>query len=1019
MTFIYPSLRSIVFILFLGLFQVSIVESKTQPTTKNEMGIPFFKNISPKEYNANGQNWAAVQDSNGLLYFANAGGSVLQYDGVRWNSITVGNGSIVRDIQIDRSGTIFVGMQDEFGYLALNDSGKYVYHSLKNRIECSHTKFGDIWKTGFTKEYIYFLERHHLFRLSKKNLSDSTKSLLTIRSDTRFHNLFSGRNDQQFVHQVDVGLMETDADSLHLILNGDFFKKDLLAAVLPITEDEWLVFTRKRGLFVYSIDGQIKPFKTNIDDLLQSSQLYHAIRLSDGNFAIASKYGGLFIISAKGKLVQQINEAAGLANNTVWSVFEDAQHGIWLSLNEGITYVDYRSPFTTIDQRNGLKGSVHDIIRHKKRIYVTTNYGLFVSGNNGPVEGGIHFTQIPGINTSGWDLLSVWNTLFIVANSGIFQLKGNRAHLLFKYDPWRFYQSKVDSRRVYIGLVSGVASFYIRKDGSLYNEGTIPGIDIEARTLAEDDKGNLWVASSYQGVLCASSIDRYFNSGDSLQITHFNESSGLPGNKFVLLADGKNEVLFSTADGIYHFDDSKNKFSLNPDFTELNHKKLGDDTYLLTQPDAAGNIWNNIGQRIVLNQLSAKGNYHLIDTLFRGLPEQEIQCIFPDGEQFVWFGHRNGIIKYDKDNQLQSLSGFKTIIREVVLNNHVVLPANQSIGYYAQVPDITYSSENMLRLKFAAPFYLSPEKTVYQYWLENFDHNWSAWAVETQKDYTNLPHGKYTFRIKAKNVYGRIQEALPYSFVILPFWYQTTWFYLLFFLILTGMVIFLSRQLISYSHSKALLDIQRREEQKRNTEEAIRSQVAADFHDELGTRITRISLFSEILKGELPDASPSARGYLAKISKNADHLYDETRDFIWQLDPQKDALSDFVARMKSFGDELFENTDIQFDLEQQVENPDQIKLEMDQRRNLIRIIKEAMHNALKYAHCKNIILKISESQDRVQFIISDNGIGFTEKNGSDGIGLKNMRQRAEKIKAKLEINSKPDEGTQIILSVDL
>jgi len=910
-------------------------------------------------------------------------------------------------------------MQDEFGFLHPNESGMYVYKSLLGRAECGHNKFGDVWKIGITKDYIYFLERHHLFRLSKKSLKDSIQGIHTDHTNTRFHNLFKGRKDHLFVHQVDVGLMEIDSDSLHLVVNGEFFRKDLLAGVLPFMDDEWLVVTRKRGLYIYSDRGQIRPFKTNVDDLLCSSQLYHAIRLSDGNFAIASKYGGLFIISAKGKLVQQIDETVGLANNTVWSVFEDAKQGLWLSLNEGITYVDYVSPFTNVDERNGLKGSIHDIIRHNGKIYITTNYGLFVSGTNGSGPGRIHFTQVPGINTSGWDMLSAWNSLFIAANSGIFQLKENRTQLLFTYDPWGFYQSRLDSRRIYIGLASGVASFYVHKDGSLQNEGKIHGIDIEARTIAEDDRGNLWVASSYQGVLRASSIAGYFNSGSAPQITHFDESSGLPENMFVLLSDGNNEMLFSTPNGVYTFNEAENHFSLNSDFMELNQKKLDDETYMLVQPDAAGNMWSHIGQKIVLNQPSANGIYHLIDSLFQGIPEEEIQCIFPDGYQIVWFGHRNGILKYDKSIPSQTDRGFKTLIREAILNNQTVLSGNQSGSYRTHIPKIEYSSENMLRLKFAAPFYLSPEKTVYQYQLENFDRSWSTWAFETQKDYTNLPHGEYTFRVKAKNVFGQIQEAMPYSFVILPLWYQTGWAYLVFFLILIGMVIFLSRSLIAYSHSNALLEHQRREEQRRSTEEAIRSQVAANFHDELGTRITRISLFSEILREELPDASATAQGYLGKISQNTNRLYDETRDFIWQLDPQKDTLTDFIARMKTFGDELFENTTIQFEVEQQVEEPNRIKLEMDQRRNLIWIMKEAMHNALKYAECKNVVLKISDSQQHIQFFLNDDGIGFSAENGSDGIGLKNMRQRAEKIKADLEINSIPDEGTKIMLSINL
>ncbi len=811
--------------------------------------------------------------------------------------------------------------------------------------------------------------------------------------------------------------METSGDSLKPILNGTFFKNDLLAAVLPFSESSWLIVTRNRGIFIYLQNGHIKPFKTSFDSLLCNSGLYQALWLSDGNLAIASKYSGLFIISPEGMLLQKIDETSGLANNTVWSVLEDSNKGLWLSLNKGITYVDYASPFSLFDGRNGLKGSVHDLIRYQGKIYVTSNYGLFVSGSSKSTPGKIHFKQIPGINTSGWNMVIAQNMLFICANSGIYKLHKGKARLLFKYDPWIFYRSKWDSNRVYIGLASGVASFYIADNGQLINEGKIPGIDIEARTLAEDSLGNLWVASSYHGVQRADFIKRYFQEDIAPVVNTFNTQNGLPSNMSTLIFENGNGIQFSTLKGIYSYDTYKNRFSLNPAFKELNQRKQGDETYMLAQTDRTGNVWSHIGQRIVLNQLTAAGNYHLIDTLFLGIPEEEIQCIYPDDGRSVWFGHRNGIFKYDSKKQEFINSHFKTLIRSAVLNNDKILPAIQSLNFIKDIPKFNYSADNMLRFSFSALFYILPEQTVYRYKLVNFDRHWSDWTTETQKDYTNLPHRSYAFKVQSRNVYGQISEASSYSFLILPPWYHTGWAYLIFLLLFIGLVIFLSRYLIAYSQSKALAEHKHHEEQRRKTEEDIRSQVAADFHDELGTRITRISLFSEILKNDLGDVSESASAYLLKIGKNADRLYDETRDFIWQLDPQKDSLLDLVSRIKSFGDDLFEDTDIQFEVVQNLRNSSEIKLEMDQRRNLIRIIKEAMHNALKYAQCHNVIFKISVVERQILLSLIDDGIGFSADNNSTGIGLKNMRQRADKIKAALQINSQPNKGTRIELSV--
>ncbi len=984
-----------------------------------EYGTSFIINFHSKIYKADGQNWATAQDSNGILYFANSGGIVLQYDGVRWTSIPVGNGSIVRDIQRDKAGNIFVAMQNELGYLHTDSSGSYTFTSLRTRIKCPDTNFGDIWKTLVTDESVYFLERHHLFRFSKKGLKDSLKMVQPIKASSRFHNMFKRRGEELFVQQMDVGLMQTDGDSVHLLANGDYFKDDLLAAVLPFGKTEWLVATRNRGLFVYSDYGQIRPFKTNCHVLLCNSQLYHALWLKDGNLAIASKYGGLFILSPQGNLLQKIDQSVGLADNTVWSVFQDANKGLWLSMNKGIAFVDYGSPFTSFDERNGLKGSVHDVIRHNGKLFVTTNYGLFATEPDRLIPGRLHFKKFPGINTSGWDMLSAWNTLFISANSGIYRLEENQARLLFKYDPWVFYQSKKDRKRIFIGLASGVASIYRNDNGTFKDEGKIPGIDIEARTLAEDNTGNLWVASLYHGVLRAASLSGYFSRNTAPVINHFASQNGLPVNTPTLIFENKKDILFSTSFGIYLFDYRQERFLLSPDFLQLQRNKQDEGSIMLARSDNSGNVWSHIGQRIVLNRPSMTGGFDLVDTLFRGIPEQEIQCIYPDEKKSVWFGHRNGLFKYNRNKKFTSRSDFKVLIREVTLNNRRLLPGNGSKAYQIQIPQLAYSAANMLRFQFAASFYIHPEQTVYQYRLQNFDPGWSDWTSEAQKDYTNLPHGKYTFKLKAKNVYGQICKASSYSFIIIPPWYYTNWAYFLYFLLFVAFTVISSRILISYSHSKALAEHQRREEQRRRTEEMIRSQVAADFHDELGTRITRISLFSEILKNDLKNATDSAQGYLQKISKNADRLYDETRDFIWQLDPQKDTLLDFISRIKSFGDELFEDTDIQFEVRHSIETPEQIKLEMDQRRNLIRIIKEALHNALKYAHCKNIKIEISKTGREISFFVIDDGRGFPVNTKSDGIGLQNMRIRARKIGADFNLKSEINRGTRLEVRISI
>ena len=97
-------------------------------------------------------------------------------------------------------------------------------------------------------------------------------------------------------------------------------------------------------------------------------------------------------------------------------------------------------------------------------------------------------------------------------------------------------------------------------------------------------------------------------------------------------------------------------------------------------------------------------------------------------------------------------------------------------------PEIKFN-HNSLRFEYAAPFYEKENKTQYQTWMEGFDKGWSAWGKNTYKEYTNLSAGKYTFHVRAKNIYNKISEEAVYSFTILPPWYNTWWAYLLYALI--------------------------------------------------------------------------------------------------------------------------------------------------------------------------------------------------------------------------------------------
>ena len=194
--------------------------------------------------------------------------------------------------------------------------------------------------------------------------------------------------------------------------------------------------------------------------------------------------------------------------------------------------------------------------------------------------------------------------------------------------------------------------------------------------------------------------------------------------------------------------------------------------------------------------------------------------------------------------------------------------------------------------------------------------------------------------------------------------------------------------------------------------EAIRKSIAEDFHDELGSKLSVISMYSEFTKNELSNQGGKAAVYLDKVHTTAARLYDSTRDLIWVLHPKNDTLYDLYLQLKDFGEELFKDTEINFHSTGMPDHLKHKKLPIRYKRHLLLIFKEAMHNALKHSACKNISLRIEQEEQDLTFTLQDDGQGFDTSTAYKGDGLKNMQHRVVQINGALNMES-TKEGTRI------
>ena len=114
-----------------------------------DIGIPEIRNFKRQDYRAGSQDWQIDKDSKNFLYFANNYG-LLEYDGSHWVLYELPHPSIVRSIKIDKDDRIYIGQQNEFGYMFPDENGLLTYHSLSDKLKEDQKNFDEIWRIHIT-----------------------------------------------------------------------------------------------------------------------------------------------------------------------------------------------------------------------------------------------------------------------------------------------------------------------------------------------------------------------------------------------------------------------------------------------------------------------------------------------------------------------------------------------------------------------------------------------------------------------------------------------------------------------------------------------------------------------------------------------------------------------------------------------------------------------------------------------------------------------------------------------------
>jgi len=735
-----------------------------------EQGSPYIQNYDNKDYNTTGdQTWAIVQDKRGVMYFGNNSG-LLEFDGNSWRLIKVPNMSTVRSLAVDDStGRIYVGAVGDFGYL-LNDSiGTLHFVSLLDKVPEEYRKFEDVWQ-------IVVLGKQVIFRTSSSVFLLRGNSIKTLIPEGRFHTGFHV-NNRFYIREWGKGLFILDGDNLKFVNQSEQFANERIYAMLPYEDDKILLASRKLGIFIFSpnenaTDKFVKfPKFQEVDDFLIKNQIYCGVKLNKDQFVLGTLQNGLVIINKNGEIIQYINKKTGLQDPITRDLYIDSQKNIWAGLNKGISYIIVNSPFTHFNENNGINGAVYTSKTYKDELYVGTALGLFRKGQRN------NFTMLGNTKGQSWKLTEIQGELLLGHRDGVFVIKDNIAENIYPYTEtvWELSELR-NGTYALAGTTNGLRllEYY---DSNWTFKHKIKGFKEKARHIQIDAENSIWISHSNKGIYMLK-LNELLDS--VVELNFFDSNHGLPKNtnNFVFKIKDDNQrtkIVFGTEKGIYEYNPQTNKFAPNKRFNLLLNKSGFFDKFVQSEN---GNIYFQQGDVKGVLLAQSDGTYKLEKN-----PFSKFKGLFIENISFIdslrtFFCSRDGITQYNSQIKPDYDATYPVVVRQVLAKDSLIFGGSESATGSVILP---YKYNN-LQFAFSGLYYEDHDKTQYSYHLEGFSTQWSEWSVKFEKEYTNLPEGYYTFKVKAKNIYDKESTIAEYEFEILAPWYRSYWVYLGYFI---------------------------------------------------------------------------------------------------------------------------------------------------------------------------------------------------------------------------------------------
>jgi len=735
---------------------------------------------------------------------------------------------------------------------------------------------------------------------------------------------------------------------------------------------------------------------------LASERIHSLFQALDGKVWVGTA-AGLSEFQPEANRFRSYGSEEGLRGRTVFAINESKDGSLWVAVDHGLARVA-RSGFLRYTHADGM-GDLGITA------FVEDRGGHLYAISNEPGGPGLHRFDGARFRTirpaypvtlqgSGWGLEQIvlvdhTGEWWFATGEGLIRFPSVKAGELPYSKPKAFYTTKnglasnailrifEDSAgRIWVSTLAGL-SVWFRATGSFhqYSNTEVPGY---ASAFIEDRAGDVWIAASVEpGTGRQSKIFRFCD-GQLRNVA----APGMPDSWIsTLFLDHQGGLWIGSTEGGL----SRVANPAAPQVT-FTHYGVAEGMSSLSVGPITEDQWGRIYAATPhgIDRLDpATGRIrHYSST--DGLPASPIQAAHRDREGRLWFGTGMGLASF-KPMAEPPREPATALVKAVTVNGK---PRNARSARLELSPD-----EDQLQIQFAAPGAPNNEWLRFEYRLKDSGGPWSQPSLERTVNYSKLSPGRYRFQVRAVVTGEPAGAPAELGFTIQPHFWQRWWFRLL-----------IASALLAVAFAWHRYDLQRRLEI-----EHVRTRLAGDLHDDLGANLTRVVILSEVAQRKTTSSDPEVGRRLIEIANVARGLADGMSDLVWSVDPRRDDMPSLLNRVREFSSDVLEPQGIAWSLHA-AESIETIALSADRRWHLFLIVKEAINNAARHAHCSSVAISLAAANGCVSASIADNGCGLTDEDAADaGNGLVNMRKRAAALRGELRVHSTPGSGVQIEL----